>query len=224
MFSVENNSIPKKEISPYINLRHRKRLENLVHFYSNETNIQLFFMIINEDTCLSLRDIDWFVTNYSDMHNIEYNLPSIYKVNDMYTHDFKIPFKVHQSYKSNLKSYSKKLFDPFRRRQRIYYLPPQKNNQFICQFLTEKEIDKIDNLKNLDMVETTAGQLNFFEWAISNGVIAYIIKHLQEIKHDMTNIYHKRSGTKEKIKKGSKLSKASTSVVRRNINVIVSLQ
>ena len=52
--------------------------------------------IINGESRISLRIVDWFVTNYSKKNNIYYKLNK----GDHFT--------VYQSYKSQLKSFSKK--------------------------------------------------------------------------------------------------------------------
>lgn len=56
-------------------------------------------------------------------------------------------FNVFLNYKSQLRAYSKKLFDPFCRHERTVF--------------------KVDD----DELETTVGQANFFRWAIQNNVI-----------------------------------------------------
>jgi len=70
-------------------------------------------------------------------------------------------FNVYQSYKAQLKAYSKKRFDPFCRRERTL---------FTCGDTS---------------LETTIGQLNFFKWAIANLVIDYIEIHKEDIEEDM---------------------------------------
>jgi hypothetical protein len=71
-------------------------------------------------------------------------------------------FKVYVDYKLKLKAYSKRRFDPFCRWDRITI--PYSNGTFI---------------------QTTIGQLNFFKWALENGVIAYIESHYGTIEDDM---------------------------------------
>ena len=71
-------------------------------------------------------------------------------------------FKVYVDYKLKLKAYSKRRFDPFCRWDRITI--PYSNGTFI---------------------QTTIGQLNFFKWALENGVIAYIEAHYGTIEDDM---------------------------------------
>ena len=61
---------------------------------------------------ISLRIIDWFVTNYSKKNNICF----LKKLGEN-----EILFNVYGSYKLQLKAYTKKQFDPFCRRNRIKF-------------------------------------------------------------------------------------------------------
>lgn len=99
-----------------------KLLETLMKYYSDEENMKKLLNIINNDDVtgnVSLRLIDWLVSNYSKSQNI------VYYIGD-------IPFNMHQNYKNMLKAYSKKLFDPFRRHSRIY-LPCNINKNVILE-------------------------------------------------------------------------------------------
>jgi hypothetical protein len=58
---------------------------------------------------VSLRKLEWFVTNYAKSQHVTYTTPG-----------GKI-FTVHVAYKSSLDGYSKKLFDPFCRTSRIEF-------------------------------------------------------------------------------------------------------
>lgn len=84
---------------------------SLSKFYSNNTYIAKITPIIEGSSPISLRLIDWFVTNYSKKNNI------------VITKSKANPFNVYLSYRSQLKAYSKQLLDCFRRRSRIdfYY-------------------------------------------------------------------------------------------------------
>ena len=87
----------------------------------------------------------------------------------------KIQFNVYVRYKAQLKSYSKKSFDPFCRKDRITDWGPDGN------------------------ITTTIGQLNFFKWAIQNNVLQYIEDNLSEIEKDMnSNIRKKKTQIKKK--------------------------
>jgi hypothetical protein len=63
--------------------------------------------IINGESKISLRIVDWFATNYAKKFYTVYNLAS------------KGRFKVYNDYKLKLRAYSKKRFDPFCRWDRI---------------------------------------------------------------------------------------------------------
>jgi len=91
-------------------------LNNLLKFY-NKGHLESILSIINGESKISLRIIDWFVTNYSKKNY------TIYKLNNSSR------FKVYTDYKLKLKAYSKKRFDPFCRWERIVI--PYKNNESI---------------------------------------------------------------------------------------------
>jgi len=73
--------------------------------------------ILNGDSPISLRILDWFVTNYAKQKYIVYQLDSGER------------FKVYNDYKLKLKAYSKKRFDPFCRWDKIAI--PYRNSQSI---------------------------------------------------------------------------------------------
>jgi hypothetical protein len=81
-------------------------LNKLLQFYSSKETLDRILPIINGSSQLSIRIIDWFVTNYAKKNFIVYPV-----VNQR--------FKVYTDYKLKLKAYSKKRFDPFCRWERI---------------------------------------------------------------------------------------------------------
>jgi hypothetical protein len=82
-----------------------------MEFYSKDNNIDKILPIINGEHKVSLRLIDWFVTNYSKKYYTTFNITS--KSGNARR------FKVYVDYKLKLKAYSKKRFDPFCRWDRI---------------------------------------------------------------------------------------------------------
>ena len=88
-------------------------LNTLNTFYQKDNNIDKMLSIINGQSSISLRLVDWFVTNYSKKHFV------IYPLNGT-------RFKVYDDYKLKLRAYSKKRFDPFCRWERITI--PYKDN------------------------------------------------------------------------------------------------
>ena len=83
-------------------------LESLISYYSK--NINVLTNIITQKNVLSLRILDWLVTNYAKKHNIVYTIEK----NGSSTN-----FNIYLDYKNQLRAYSKKYFDPFCRRERI---------------------------------------------------------------------------------------------------------
>lgn len=85
-------------------------LKSLKEFYENKEYFELLNSIIEGNNYISRRTIEYFVTNYSMIHKISYQIEekgNVYK------------FYVHTSYKDQLKAFRKKYFDPFGRGIRI---------------------------------------------------------------------------------------------------------
>ena len=82
-------------------------LKNLLVYYKENDNLDNMLRIINGESKISLRIVDWFTTNYAKKYYTVYTLPSNKR------------FKVYVDYKLKLRSYSKKNFDPFCRWERI---------------------------------------------------------------------------------------------------------
>jgi hypothetical protein len=122
---------------------------SLQTFYSNRKDLPEIMELLQGTSIISLRLIDWFVTNYAKRHSIGYLLGGQ-------------EFMVYMSYKSQLKAYSKKLFDPFCRRERIMF-----------------------SLPGTDQFVTTVGKLNFFRWAIEKNVIEYLKTHREAVELEM---------------------------------------
>ncbi len=89
-------------------------IKSLYNFYENDNNIDIFLNIINLNSLMSIRLIDYFVTKYSKNNKITY------KLNDDNTNKEQL-FNIYTSYKQQLKAYQKKHFDPFSRGDRIPY-------------------------------------------------------------------------------------------------------
>ena len=122
---------------------------SLQTFYAQRKDLPEIMELLQGTSIISLRLIDWFVTNYAKRHNIGYIMGGQ-------------EFMVYMSYKSQLKAYSKKLFDPFCRRERIMFSLPG-TEQFV----------------------TTVGKLNFFRWAIEKNVIEYLKTNRLTVETEM---------------------------------------
>lgn len=138
-------------------------MKKILLFYSDCCNLDKFLEIVNggkKDKKISLRLIDWFVTNYSKKHNISYPITRP---------DGRVEyFSPYQRYRDQLSSYPKKLFDPFCRGNAFNF----KINQPI-------------NTEEPESIETAICQLHFFKWAIENLLLDYIEQHSEIIYQDM---------------------------------------
>ena len=152
-------------------------MEKITNFYNIEENKNTLINILNNKYNVSLRIIDWFVTNYCKKYNI-------FWVED------NSRFVVYLNYKLQLKAYSKKFFDPFCRRDRIYFY-----------------------YKDDTYLETTVGQLNFFKWIIEHNIINYIKNNYEDIEFDMQESIKLDS---DKNLKRRELSKCATKTINVN--------
>ena len=152
-----------------LNTQNALLLSNLMEFYNKHGNLEKMMKIINGESEISLRIVDWFVTNFAKKYYTVYELSQSMGENHSNTR-----FKVYNDYKLKLKAYSKKRFDPFCRWDRISI--PYNENQ---------------------LMETTIGQLNFFKWAIENKIVDYIKNNYETIETDMNkrNVTTKKRAT-----------------------------
>jgi sulfur relay (sulfurtransferase) DsrC/TusE family protein len=123
-------------------------LESLGRFFSEPKHSEQLADILAHRKGISLRNLEWFVTNYAKNKQVTYQTQAGKQ------------FTVHVAYKSSLDGYSKKLFDPFCRTERIEF-----------QGFT-----------------TTVGQLNFIKWCLQNGVIDYILNNAEVTKKSMMSV------------------------------------
>ena len=118
--------------------------------YENDIIINIFISIINSNSKISIRLIDYFITKFSKKYKINYKLKE---------NDIEQTFNIYTSYKQQLKAYQKKYFDPFSRGDRIPYFM---NNiciittigqlNFFKWFITKKIYEYVIN--NYDSIDT----------------------------------------------------------------------
>ncbi len=134
---------------------------SLVEYFSDKRNFDRVIPLINRSSPISLRLLDWFIVCYCRYKRI------VYRLEDKQLID------VYASYRAQLKQYSKKYFDPFKR-----------TGRFLLQVHGQS-------------VETTIGQLCFFRWAFQNRVIDYVELHALTIAEDMKRYFVDDSGEVE---------------------------
>ena len=180
-------------------------LTNLLTFYGKDDNMDRLVNVINGQSKISLRIIDWFVTNYAKKNFTVYSIPAKNNCSTVINGEENTErFKVFHNYKLELKAYSKVRFDPFSRRERIAI--PYKDNTCL---------------------QTTIGQLNFFKWAIENQLLEYIEKNYDEIEVDMNarNSISKKGGEFDNNKTRKKREELSISacktIKKETVNIVV---
>lgn len=190
--------------------REEALLNSLLRFYNQDPQyLNILSAISKQKTIISLREMDYTVTNYSNNNKIVYILKNGSK------------FNMYLDYKCQLRGYSKRFFDPFCRRQRIYIDFKTKNTQFLND-------DDIETYKQKeDGLVTTIGQLAFFRWAILNEVVDFCFNNKEKIDEEMEKMDKKKYKLKE-IKKESKNKelknkelKSKNSIKNDNVKIII---
>jgi hypothetical protein len=135
-------------------------------FFSNceQEQIQKMVDIINGNHLISLRFLDWFVTRYCNLYKTTINISNKFCTQNN--------FNINISYKAQLKSFTKKYFDPFKRKKKFHF------------FIDKYEITFL----------TTLGQLNFFRWAMTHDIITSAQTNYRTIilKYDHVNSFFKK--------------------------------
>ena len=158
--------------------KHDVLLGALRKFYAEPRNLAVLSQVLKNDK-ISLRILDWLVTNYAKKRNI------VYYVNG--PDGCPSAFNMFLEYKSQLKAYSKRFFDPFCRRERLPFHDAEGEEFY-----------------------TTLGQLNFFRWAITHDVVRYGAEHAAEIEDDMMqSIKHRYNEARGPKPRRKELSKAA---------------
>lgn len=126
-------------------------LHSLETFYSDPQHMRTLQDLLSKTPGMpSLRNLDRFTSKVSKARPITTTTRSGKTIN------------VHICYKASLEGYTKKLFDPFCRRDRI----------------------------DFNGITTTLGQLNYLRWCIQYGIIEYLLseKKSRESTLDAQNV------------------------------------
>lgn len=194
--------------------KHDLLLDSLKKFYMKKGNKEILLPIIKQQTTISLRLLDWLVTNYSKQYNINYDIGDGDNKN----------FSIWLDYKNQLKAYSKRAFDPFCRRKRIFYNVETDEVTYLTKngksdYEYKKTIEKYQN--RTDGFVTTVGQLNFFRWAITHRVVDYAFDNLTKIESDMLTSADNRKVQEKGQRRKRQSSRISNSVYKHDIKVVI---
>lgn len=133
--------------------KERVLLNRLNKAYTYEMVRDVLLPLITQTSPVSLRALDWAVVNWSKQHSI---ICSSSEPGHM--------TNIHNVYRAALSHWKRRLFDPFRRRERILL-----------------EVDGKTH-------HTTLGQANFALFTYETGILAYVIGHVDDIEDDMNRV------------------------------------
>jgi len=136
-----------------------------IFFFQNKNFLVQLYDIIENNNEINPALMDFFITNYSKT-----NISCIKLSNNDY-------FYIYDEYKNQLKSHTKKLFDPFKR-----------SSKFIPKIEFEYE-----NIK----IVTTIAQLNFYKWILKYNILKYIEENKKDICNSMS-VYLENKKQKKK--------------------------
>jgi hypothetical protein len=169
MNSSELNSKIHKMIQ--ISSQENMLLKFIENFYVNLKNTYDFLSIINSESKISIRLIDYFVTKYSKKNKV------YYKLNE---NNNQTLFYVFQSYKQQLKAFQKKNFDPFARGIRIPYflqnvalITTIGQLNFFKWFISKDILNYVKNNKNIIEYDMNKNKKNKVEPKIKKSLKSY---------------------------------------------------
>ena len=168
-------------------------LDKLLEYYRKNNNLDFMLNIINGNSNISLRIVDWFVTNYSK------------KYYTVICSNNGERLKIYDDYKLKLRSYSKKRFDPFCRWERITI--PFDQNTHVQTTIGQLNFFKwaLEN-KIIEYIQTNLKTIELDMNSRNNS-------RSKENKKDLSKTRKKREELSES---------ACRSIKRENIEVIIS--
>ena len=203
----------------------------ITKYFSNKKTLRKLITILKGES-ISLRLIDWFVTNYCKKFNILYNLND-FKDKDIVLQAPQVTPQATPQVTPQVTQQATPQTASHTTQQSSAPLNPQSFDNFILVHNNYKGQLKAYSKKNFDpfcrrnrirfyyddnkYFITTVGQLNFFKWALENYIINYIQSHIKDVENDM-NLRC------EIVKKVSTKIKKQDNVVDNSLNTIINEQ
>jgi len=140
-----------------IHARQQQRLREIADFFDDAVTERLLVPVAKQEYGISLRLLDYCMTNWAKKTRVMVELP---------TGHGPTPLNIFSLYKDWLRFYRRRGFDPFRRRERIFFT-----------WTPDGEPE--------ETLDTTVAQLNFLSWAEKHGILEYVYRHKDQIEEDM---------------------------------------
>ncbi len=200
-----SNRITKTEAQQsMLNRKQKKLVSHLNSSYCRTGKMDRILPILTGKSKISLRLIDWFVTNYAKIFNTHYNLNEYKLKRESQNKKGKsMQIKTQKKEKKDKDEVDLSTATP---PQNHYINHDQNNtteyfNDLFFVYPSYRQELKTNSKKRFDVfcrngsfnyyyddhkfIETNDGQLNFFDWADNMYVIDYIEEHYNEIEKDM---------------------------------------
>lgn len=146
--------------------RQQQRLREISGFFEDEVIVgELLTPIARQEYPISLRLLDYTMTNWAKKQTV---MLSEARAAAAASVAAAVPWALFSLYKDWLRFYRRRGFDPFRRRERIYFDAPA-----------------LEEGGSIERLETTVAQLNFLRWAKIYGILDYVALHKAAIEEDM---------------------------------------
>ena len=168
-------------------------MKSLIIFFKERFYLDQVIPIISGKSNISLRILDWFVTNFSKKNNIHYQV----NINDKIKN-----FIVYLDYKAQLKAYSKRQFDPFCRRERI-------------SFISHDNEELITTIGQLNFFRWSI-ENNILSYVNDNYDIIE-----KDMNISLKNLYKKKDGDNTRRKRTELSISATKTVNKHNVSIVV---
>jgi hypothetical protein len=170
----------------------------ITKYFSTKKTLKKLITILKGES-ISLRLIDWFVTNYCKKFNVLYNLND-FKDKETSSienqEDIKLiptPIQISTLLPTQLQLTQPQLTTQQKKDQSFdNFIIVHNNYKGQLKAYSKKNFDPFCRRNRIRFYYdenkyfiTTVGQLNFFKWALENYIINYIKAHLKEIENDM---------------------------------------
>jgi hypothetical protein len=151
----------------FLGVKPKCLLQSLLRWYNGDAErIEFIRTVFSRRNNMSLRVIDWLVTNYSRSVSVTVCDKS----------PGSIPRDLFKDYHKKLDAHKKERFDPFARGLRIE-VRFHEGSEGGADGGSEDDVG--------DVRETTVGQLNFFKWYFERNLASFLDEHRDEVEAHM---------------------------------------
>lgn len=211
-----SNRITKSEAQQsMLNRKQKKLVSRLNASYCRTGKMDRILPILTGKSKISLRLIDWFVTNYAKIFNTHYSLNEYKLKREQKSKKPKVPItktlKRDISGTPQINNEIKNIIASDQYFNDLFFVYPSYRQELKTN--SKKRFDVFCRNGSFNyyfddhkFIETNDGQLNFFDWADNMYVIDFIEDHYSEIEKDMELRNGKKPVSQKKTKKATTIA------------------